>query len=482
MAQNKRKPIIAIAGRPNVGKSTLFNRLSRKWSSIVEDRPGITRDRLYFETDIQNHPIILIDTGGLQFSAASEIERKMSEQAWRGVEEADVILFVMDGRAGVTPLDKEWAKRLRRIKKPVLAIVNKIDDPNLESLVAPFYEIGLKDFIVISAEKQRNFSGLQNRIIDLLKGQDLLADQEEEEPSDISVAESPEPSPEFDQDDAESDSESEEQVASSPVRVSTDPLNIAIVGRPNVGKSTLLNAILEDDRCLVDNNPGTTRDPIHTFFEYKDQTYKFIDTAGIRKRAKTIMRVEKMSTVQSLKIIDDADIVLLVFDSEIGPTEQDAHVAGYAFEKNKAMILLANKWDLGKEKYTKEYFEGRMELKMNFLQHFPLLYISAKTGRNIKKIFDVIDTIQRQYHRVIKTSELNRAFEQIVTHHPLPVYKGQQIKMYYATQVSSRPPTFLVFCNYPNNVHFSYKRYVSNALREMFDLQDIPVNVIFKGR
>lgn len=448
MAKSKnKKPLIAIVGRPNVGKSTLFNRLGCKWSSIVEDRPGITRDRIMTEADIGGHTFQIMDTGGLQTETETNVERKMSDQAWIGIQQSDLILFLMDGRAGLTTMDREWIKKLRRIDKPKVFVVNKLDSPSLDVNMQEFYELGLESLIVFSAEKQRNFSGLHEAILEKLGLEDLSGIESEE------------------------NSEEEEK-----------ELAIAIIGRPNVGKSTLLNSLLNEERCIVDNNPGTTRDAIHSYVTYRDREYKFIDTAGIRKRARTKERVEKFSVMQSLKVIEDADLVLLLIDGSEGPTEQDAHVAGFAHEHGKAMVVLVNKWDVGKEEYSREDFQSKMEYKMNFLNAYPALYISAKTGKNLDKVFGLIEKIRAQFERKVGTSELNKAFEQIVEHHPLPIHKGQQIKMYYATQIHQRPPTFAVFCNYPKSVHFSYRRYLSNSLREIFGFTEVPVRIAFKAR
>lgn len=443
--------LIAIVGRPNVGKSTLFNRLTRRWSSIVEDREGITRDRLYGTCLLGGHEFTLMDTGGLQLNPKAAVEKKMSDQAMKGIAEADLILFVMDGRDGVTSMDQEWVQRIRKIKKPKLFLVNKLDVQKMDVQAQSFHELGIDPILPMSFEKQRNFDLLEDSVLTILKL--------EQKPYQKRTQDS---------------DESLESIE--------DDFSVAIIGRPNVGKSTLLNALLNEERCIVDDVPGTTRDPIHMDIEHAGKMYRFIDTAGIRKRAKSVERVEKFSVMAALNVMRKADLSLLLIDSIQGPTEQDAHVAGYAFEKHKALILIVNKWDLGKENFTQREFESKMELKMNYLQDFPVLYISAKTGKNLQSIFSMIEIIRDQYERKIKTGELNRAFEQIVEHHPLPVYKGQSIKMYYATQVSTKPPTFIVFCNYPEKVHFSYQRYLINALREHFDLKHVPVRVVFKKR
>lgn len=442
------RKVIVIVGRPNVGKSTLFNRLTGKWNSIVEDKPGITRDRIKANCVLGGHDFTLIDTGGLQIDPKTKVEKKMSTMALKGIDEADLILFVLDGREGVASLDKEWIQRIRKIKKPKLFLVNKLDVMALDERVQEFYELGVEPLIPMSCEKGRGFDALEES---LLKIFDLPFKAR----SDSEIARDESPANDF---------------------------SIAISGRPNVGKSTLLNALLHEERCLVDDEPGTTRDPIHSYVEHGGKEYRFIDTAGIRKRAKATSRVEKFSLGKSLKTIEESDLVLLLIDGISGPTEQDAHVAGAAFEQNKPMILLVNKWDEGKDKFTKQEFENRLEFKMNFLQNVPVLYVSAKTGKNLDKIFSVIEKMRLQYEKVIKTADLNKAFAYIIEHHPMPSYNGQAIKMYYATQVSQKPPTFMVFCNYPNHVHFTYKRYLINALRETFELQDVPVRVIFKQR
>lgn len=469
-------PKIAVVGRPNVGKSTLFNRMTGKWRSIVEDLPGITRDRLYAECEIFGHRFVLIDTGGLNLAPRTKIEKKTSVQAEKGIEEADCVVFVMDGREGVTPWDRDWAEKIRKLRKPKIFVVNKIDGQAQEDRLGDFAELGLKPLVPVSAEKQRNFSGLSEAIL-------AAFHLEREEPR----SETQESDANFDvpEEGAEGSALSEEEAAAeAPVRVKEpDPrLKIAIIGRPNVGKSTLLNAILDEERSIVDDVPGTTRDPIHTDVEREGRQYRFVDTAGIRKRAKTVERVEKFSVMGSLGAIDAADLVLLLVDGAVGPTEQDAHVAGYAFEKRKAIVVVINKWDEGTEKFTREQFKEKLELKMNYLAHCPLIFISAKTGKNLHRVFEAIETVRDQFDKRVKTAELNRLFAYVIDHHPLPTFRGRDIRMYYATQIATRPPLFAVFCNEPAHVHFTYKRYLINALREAFGLKNVPVGLLFKKR
>ncbi len=461
-------PLIAIVGRPNVGKSTLFNRLIRRWRSIVEDRPGITRDRIYGEFNLMGHAFRLVDTGGLESAPKSVVEKKMSAQAEKGIREADLILFVMDGQDGPTEMDREWIRKLYKIPAPKLYLINKIDTPASDDKAHDFAELALAPLIVFSAEKQRNFSTLGEMILKTLQ-----LEPEEETADEIQA-----------RDDANAEAllaegeNWEDYVA----RIQKRPLKIAILGRPNVGKSTLLNALLDDERSIVDDAPGTTRDPIHSSVFWEGREYVFVDTAGIRKRAKSKERVEKFSIVNALTEMAMADVILLVMDGDEGVADQDAHVAGYAFEKSKPIILLVNKWDLGSVKHAREQVEHDIDFRMAFLNNAPKLYISAKTKKNLGKIFSVIENVKTQMDLHVKTSELNETFAQIVDNHPLPTFRGQNNRMYYASQIGIRPPTFVIMCNEPEHVHFSYRRYLTNALKRAFNMPDIPIRLVFKKR
>jgi GTP-binding protein len=487
VVSHENAPLIAIVGRPNVGKSTLFNRLTRQWKSIVEDREGITRDRIYNNTYLFGYPFRVMDTGGLRLKTENTLEDKMSKQAEAGIREAQIILFVMDGRAGITPLDEDWVRKLRKLKKPVFFLVNKMDNEKVEKKLAYQFEaLGVKDLFFISSEKQRSLVELAQEVIThfdlpITKAhQSVLKNPHKRHlmiarrlPPDFKVLhEGPK-----EWDDAEAQ-DSEALPEDKPEK----PLKISIIGRPNVGKSTLFNALINEQRSIADNTPGTTRDPIDTTIEFDGNSYCFIDTAGIRRQGKTHERVEKFSIVAALKKVDESDVVLLVLDAEQGPTDQDAHVAGYAFEKDKTLIIVNNKWDLGKEKWTREDVEGRMELKMNFLNFCPMLYLSALTGKNVDKVFKALQGVKRQLDTRISTSALNKAFEHMVEHHPLPTYKGREIKMFYATQAATRPPAFLIFCTEPAHVHETYKRYLKNGLRELLETPEIPIKLIFKKR
>lgn len=462
------KPLIAILGRPNVGKSTLFNRLVKRRRAIIENKPGITRDVIVAEGSLNGHDLLFMDTGGLASGRSSQLQNQISDHALRAVQNSDLVLFVMDGREGVMPSDEEHVQKLRRMGKPMIFVVNKIDQPSHDSLLSVFYGLGVTPLVAVSAEHQRNFSGLYEQVERLIKSQNHNFPQHAKNPI-LRACE------------RESLRISSSQVPNLK-NPPTHTLSIAITGRPNVGKSTLLNALLGDERVLVNSQPGTTRDPVDTFVSFKNRTYRFIDTAGIRRRAKTKERVEKVSIIQSLTVIDGADVVLLLMDGSEGPTEQDAHVAGYAHEKGKAIVLLANKWDEGRKKFTKKQFESFLELKMNYLRHCSLLYVSAKTKKNLNEIFTHIELIRSQFERRLKTSEINQAFGHIVRHHPLPLYNSQPVKMYYATQVKTRPPTFAIFCNYPKKIHFTYQRYLINALRDYFNFKHVPVRLVFRQR
>ncbi|MBI2339985.1 MAG: ribosome biogenesis GTPase Der [Deltaproteobacteria bacterium] len=439
------KPLVAIVGRPNVGKSTLFNRFVGKRQALVQDVPGITRDRHYAEAEWDGTTFRLVDTGGLEFETTDRLQKKMSDQAFKGIEEADCIICVVDGKVGVTTLDREWVEKIRKINKPKFFVVNKIDSAKDEALLADFYPLGMDPMFPVSAETSRGVSDLLDRVVSILK---------------ITP-----PAP--------------------PLNLrggGGELLQIAIIGRPNVGKSTLLNRLLGEERAIVDETPGTTRDPINTYLSYQNRPVCLIDTAGIRKKGRTDTAIEKFSIVKSLKTIEKADVTFLLVDGNEGVTDQDTHVAGSAYEKDKPIILIVNKWDEGQKKTGRDSFLDQLQRKFHFSLYSPVLFVSAKTGSKTEKIFPTALRIYEQYQRRVPTAELNKAFGRIIEKHPLPVYRGRNIKIYYATQTGIAPPTFVVFSNEPGKIHFSYERYLNNALRESFGFTEVPVKIVFRKK
>jgi GTP-binding protein len=442
-------PVIAIVGRPNVGKSTIFNRLTGTRRALVLAQPGITRDRQYMNVDWDGFAFRLLDTAGLELDFQDALQEKMTNQSFKAIEEADLIILVMDGRAGITPMDAEWMQKMRPLPKPKILAINKIDSENLEASVGEFYGLGIEDTVPVSAETGRGVSALLDCIVEKLKEGGAVKQ------------------------------ETEEELKQEPADVS---FRMALIGRPNVGKSTLLNRLLGEERSIVDPTPGTTRDPVNTYLNYQNQILQIIDTAGIRKKGKTDEAIEKFSVIKSLKSIERCHCALALLDGVEGITEQDSHVIGHALEKEKALLILVNKWDEGQKKWNEKEFEEHVELRLRAALFAPLVYISAKTGKNCEKVLPWVMKLKDQYEKRIPTAELNKVFEQIVFHHPLPVHRGRDIKIYYVTQISVRPPTFVVFANEPRHIHFSYQRYLENAIREAFGFKDIPLRILFRKK
>lgn len=435
------KPIVAVVGRPNVGKSTLFNQIGKKRISIVDDMPGVTRDRIYMDAEWLNHEFIMIDTGGIEFDESDHILRSMRSQAELAIEEADVILFLVDGRAGLTSSDEEVARILRRTQKPVILAVNKIDSFDREALIYDFYALGLGDPIPISASNAMNLG-------------DLL---------DMVVAAFPRA--------ADADAESDE-------------IAIAVVGRPNVGKSSLVNRLLGEDRVIVSDVPGTTRDAIDTHFTRDGVKYFLIDTAGMRRKGKITLPVERYSVMRSLRAIDRAGVVLMVINAAEGILEQDTKIAGYVHESGKGVIIVVNKWDIFPDKNDKSTLRFTDELrdKLGFLQYAPILYTSALTGQRVERVTELVKYVAEQQSMRIKTSVLNELIRDAVSVNPPPTKKGKQLKILFVTQVSIIPPTFIIFVNDPELMHFSYLRFLENRLRESFGFEGTPLRLIVRAR
>jgi len=434
------RPIVAIVGRPNVGKSTLFNRLIGRRKAMVDDMPGVTRDRNYGNVDRFEVPFILVDTGGFEPETSDRLLQQMREQSRLAMAEADVILFVMDGRDGLTPADTEVAEMLRRADKPVFYLVNKVDGDRQEAGIGDFFALGVNAIFPVSAEHNRGIG-------DLIEA--LLAALPQREGS------------------GEND----------------DLTKIAVVGRPNVGKSSLVNRLLGFERVVANPTPGTTRDSVDTYFTCNKKYYMLIDTAGIRRKGKTTEKIEKYSVMDALRSIERADVVLIVLDAAQGVTEQDEKIAGYAYEAGRACIFVVNKWDaLQKDNSTIGKFVDSIRTEFKYLPFVPIVFVSALTGQRIGKIMTEVDNVMAQYAKRVTTSELNRVFSEAVETHHAPLFQGRRVKFYYATQVGTKPPVFVIFTNRPDGIHFSYERYLVNRFRDAFGFTGTPLSLIFRGR
>lgn len=433
-------PLVAIVGRPNVGKSTLFNRLVGRRKAIVDDMPGVTRDRNYETVTRFDAPFILIDTGGFEPVSEDRLLQQMREQSRLAMEEADVIIFLMDGRAGLTPSDVEVVEMLRRVKKPVFYVVNKVDGEKLENEAADFYTLGVDALHTISAEHNRGVGDLMEEVVAALPNISNSAADE-------------------------------------------DITKIAVVGRPNVGKSSLVNRLLGFERVVANPTPGTTRDSVDTLFSCNKKHYLLIDTAGIRRKGKTTQKLEKYSVVDSLRSIERADVALIVINAEEGVTEQDERIAGYAYEAGKGCIFVVNKWDaVEKDNRTLGKFVEQIKTEFKYLAFAPIVFVSAKSGLRINRVMEEVERVMAQYTKRVSTADLNRVFSEAIDTHHAPLSHGRRVKFYYSTQVGTKPPTFIVFTNQPEGVHFSYERYLINTFREAFDFTGTPLRIIFRGR
>ncbi len=432
--------VVAIVGRPNVGKSTLFNRILGKRMAIVEDVPGVTRDRNYADVTRYAKRFTLIDTGGFEPASSDRLLAQMREQSQLAIEEADIILFLMDGRDGLNPADEEVAHMLRQVDKPVLFVVNKIDGPEQEAGLGEFYSLGIGELHPISAEHRLGVKSLIEELLELL--------------------------PDTDADD--------EKVIET---------RMSIIGRPNVGKSSLVNRLLGYERVVANPTAGTTRDSVDTPFTYNDRRYVLIDTAGIRRKGKVSQKLEKYSVIQALKALDRTHVALIVVDAEEGITDQDLTIAGYAHERGRAIIIIVNKWDLVKKdnRTMGEYIKD-VRGAFKFLPDSPIHFVSALTGQRINKIMADVEMVSDEFNRKVSTSDLNRVLKDAEISHPPPMYQGKRLKLFYATQTAVRPPTFVVFVNKSQGIHFSYERYLMNCLRQAFGFTACPIRLKFTDR
>ncbi len=436
-----RKPLVAVVGRPNVGKSTLFNSIAKKKISIVEDFPGVTRDRIYVDAEWLDTEFTMIDTGGIEFeTTADNILTSMRNQAQLAIQEADAILFVVDGRAGITTGDEEVAHLLRGCGKPVVLAVNKIDSMKNEHDIYEFYNLGLGDPLGISA-------------VNLLGMGDLLDEVVKQLPKDL---------------DAEKND---------------DEIRVAVIGRPNVGKSSIVNALLGEERVIVSDVAGTTRDAIDTRFVREDISFVLIDTAGMRRKAKIDQPVERYSVIRSLRAIDRADIVLMVIDGVDGVTEQDKKIVGYAHDAGKGTVIVVNKWDLvEKDSKTSLRYTETIRAELAFMQYAPVLYMSALTKQRVQRLPELVKFVADQHAMRISTSVLNQVMEDAQIVNPPPTSGSKRLKIYYTTQADVKPPTFIFFVNDPELMHFSYLRFLENKLREAFGFEGTPLKLITRGR
>jgi GTP-binding protein len=492
-------PIVAIVGRPNVGKSTLFNRIVGSRTAIVEDRARTTRDRLYGDAEWNGRRFVIVDTGGLEVSPNDPIELKVQEQARMAIAEADVILFVADAAAGITPADTEAADLLRTARAPVLVAVNKADNEKRELEAAEFYAFGWEETYAISAAHGRGVADLLDAIVWALPPEtaDEVARKEREAQAEEFARDVArgrlEPYVVGDSEEAEDEvgDEAVDEVtarwdAEIAAEAESRPAAIALVGRPNVGKSSLLNALLGQERSIVSEVPGTTRDTIDTVLRWGRSEIVLIDTAGIRRRGKVASgpAAERYSTLRSLKAVSRADIAVLVIDAVDGLTAQDAHVAGYVVEEGRGLVLAVNKWDLVAEKTDKtfdQYVEW-IRTEVPFLDFAPVISISATSGQRVPRVLEAAIDIWGERRKRVPTGELNRLVSAAIERNVPPIVKGRRPKIFYATQAGVAPPTFVFFANDAASIHFSYKRYLENRLRDAFGFDGTPIRLVFRDR
>ncbi len=429
------KPIVAIVGRPNVGKSTLFNKIVGERASIVDNVPGVTRDRLYRDTEWIGKEFLLVDTGGLEPNSKDFMLEKVKGQAEVAMKEADVIIFLVDAQAGITALDEDVMVVLRNHNKPIVLAVNKIDDVAKHSeLIYEFYGMGFETVIPVSAEHTKNIGDLMDAVV---------ANFER-------VEEEPEP----------------------------EGLKIAVIGRPNAGKSSLVNRIMGEERTIVSDMAGTTRDAIDTAFEVDDKKYVLIDTAGIRRRSKVDEDLEYYSVLKAMKAIKRADIVFVMIDAVEGVTDQDKRIAGMAHEEKKPLVITINKWDkINKSEVDIKEYEEKVRVDLPFLNYAPILFISALTGQKVMSLIDMSDRIYAEFTKRVTTGILNQVIKEATMLNPPPTRKGRAINVYYATQIAAAPPKFILFVNHPDIVHFSYVRYIENKIREAFGFFGTPIEI-----
>ncbi|MBR2676301.1 MAG: ribosome biogenesis GTPase Der [Solobacterium sp.] len=430
--------VIAIVGRPNVGKSTIFNRIAGERVSIVEDVPGVTRDRIYARSEWTGHEFRIIDTGGIQIED-QPYQKEIQAQVTIAIEEADVILFVVNGKMGLTDDDQYIARMLQRSDKPVVLAVNMIDDESRIPNIYEFYALGVGDPIAVSGVHGIGIGDVLDACVE-----------------------------QFPEEDSEEENKG---------------IRIAVIGEPNVGKSSLVNAILQEDRAIVANEQGTTRDAVDTAFEFEGRPYVIVDTAGIRKRGRVFESIEKYSVLRALSAIESCDVAVFLIDADAGIREQDKHVAGYAHDAGKPVIICVNKWDLiEKDEHTMNEFTEKVRKEFVYLSYAPILFISAKNGQRVRNLMPLADRVYENSRRRIATNVLNEVIADTQVTTPAPARNGKRFRIYYATQVSIQPPTFVLSCNEPKLMHFTYQRFIENSLREAFDFEGTPIRIIARRK
>lgn len=448
MTLSKLNQLIALVGRPNVGKSTLFNRLIKQRKSLVDDQPGVTRDRIFGIAEHNGNSFYLCDTGGFEPASKDNIKKQLVEQAEMAIEEAALVLFVVDGREGLHPVDSDLIRRLRKANKSFFVCVNKCDLPKDDFLAEDFRKLGAEHIFPISSEHNRGVSDLLDHVVSHLTAL----------------------SPHHALTQSKSD----------------DNIRLALIGRPNVGKSSILNRLVGESRSIVDARPGTTRDAVDVQIKYNGKNLSIIDTAGIRRKSRMVDKLEKFSAFRSVMCLEECDVAILVIDAQEGATEGDARVAGYAFELRKPILIVINKWDLIKDKDSKtvERFTENLHHDLRYIRYAPIVFVSCLENLRVSRLLPMALSLYEQGTKRNSTSQVNQVLKDILLAHTPPLVKNRsrRIKFLYATQVGVLPPRFVIFCSHPQELHFSYKRFVENAFKEAFGYKDIPISIIFRER
>lgn len=474
-------PRIALIGRPNVGKSTLFNKMVGKHMAIVNDQPGVTRDFKESKALLFSKEVILIDTAGLEDHFDDSMFGRMRQQTEKAIETADVLVFIIDGREGVTPMDEHFARWLRKQKHQKILVVNKCESAKGDAGIAESYRLGFGDPIPMSAEHGHGFSDLYDAVMDVLPKDQAEAegtDEEDERTTDSIAGEGDEAYPSLDFDAIEGDEEFVfEDLGDDPEK----PLKVSIIGRPNVGKSTLVNALLEDNRVMTGPEAGVTRDSIAIDWEYAGRKFKLVDTAGLRKKSRVTDVIEKMSVEDSYRAIRLSQIVVLVLDGTLGIDRQDLHIAAHAIEEGRALVIAVNKWDLIDDKVKcLEDIQYRLEISLSQTKDVPIQTLSALNGKNIHKLMDRLLDTYAVWNKRASTGRMNRWLEAVSSHHPPSLVKGRANKLRYITQINTRPPTFAMWLSHPKALPDSYKRYIINSLRDDFDIPGVPIRLLLR--